>query len=315
MSAEAAFKKYTPSQEAGRLQFEAMPRSNARRAVRAFTSNRLAVFGLAVILLSLLVAAFAPFIARYDPGAFDFANINQWPSRQHWFGTDGSGGDIWSQMVYSLRTSYLVATIAISIYVVIGMLVGLTAGFYGGWVDGLLSRLMDVLFSIPSILVAVLIAGTFGVPMYDIFGSAGRLYLTIVALSLLSWVGLARVVRSQVLSLREMAYVEAARVVGCSNWWILRTHLLPNLVGTVAVLASLGIGNAMTLEASLSYIGLGVTAPTPSLGRLLQQGQVYIDPDWYQFVLPATVLALLVLVFAFVGDGLRDAFDPRMRAG
>lgn len=218
-------------------------------------------------------------------------------------------------MVYSLRTSYIVALIAEIIYLIVGMAAGLVAGFFGGWVDGLLSRIIDVLFSIPSILVAVLIAGTFGVPMYQLFGPAGRLYLTIAALSLLSWVGLARVVRAQVLSLRELAYVEAARVSGGSNWWILRAHLLPNLLGTAAVLVSLGMGNAMTLEASLSYIGLGVTAPTPSLGRLLQQGQVYIDPDWYQFALPAAVLALLVLVFAFVGDGLRDAFDPRMRSG
>lgn len=165
----------------------------------------------------------------------------------------------------------------------------------------------------PSILIAVLIAGTFGVAAYEILGPVGRLYLTIVALSLLSWVGLARVVRAQVFTFRETAFVEAARVTGASAWWILRRHLMPNLLGTVSVLVSLGFGGAMILEAVLSYIGLGVTAPTPSLGRLLQQGQVYIDPNWYQFALPASVLAILVLAFSFIGDGLRDALDPRMQ--
>jgi ABC-type dipeptide/oligopeptide/nickel transport system permease subunit len=286
--------------------------SNYRRAFDAFLRNGPAQFGVLIVLLSILAAIFAPVLARYDPGEFDFANINQWPSDAHWFGTDGSGGDIFSQMVFSLRTSYTVALIAQSIYLVLGMTVGLTAGYFGGWVDSILSRLIDVLFSIPSILIAVLIAGTFGVAMYELLGPAGRLYLTIAALALLSWVGLARVVRSQVFSLRETAYVDAARVAGGSDWWILRRHLMPNLLGTAIVLVSLGFGGAMTLEAVLSYIGLGVTAPTPSLGRLLQQGQVYIDPNWYQFVLPASVLAILVLAFAFIGDGLRDALDPRM---
>lgn len=286
--------------------------SNHRRALDAFLRNGPALVGVSIVVLSILAAILAPLLVRHDPGDFDFANINQWPSQSHWFGTDGSGGDIFSQMVFSLRTSYTVALIAQTIYLLLGMAVGLVAGYFGDWVDSILSRVIDVLFSIPSILIAVLIAGTFGVAMYELLGPAGRLYLTIAALSLLNWVGLARVVRAQVLSLRETAYIDAARVSGASDWWILRRHLMPNLLGTAIVLVSLGFGGAMTLEAVLSYIGLGVTAPTPSLGRLLQQGQVYIDPHWYQFVLPASVLATLVLAFAFIGDGLRDALDPRM---
>jgi len=288
-------------------------RSNLRRAWDRYRRNGLAMFGLAVALLSIVVALLAPVIMPYDPTGTDFANINAWPSREHWFGTDASGADIFSIMIGALRTSYTVAFIAQAIYIVLGMLVGLTAGFFGGWVDTVLSRIIDILFSFPGILVAILISGTFGVPMYKQFGPAGRLYLTVAALAILSWVGLARIVRAQILSLRELQYVEAARVSGARPGWILRVHMLPNVLGTTAILVSLGIGQAMTLEAVLSYLGLGVTPPTPSLGRLIQAGQVYIDPFWYQFALPAGFLAVLVLAYAFIGDGLRDALDPRQQ--
>ncbi len=288
-------------------------RSNLRRAWDRYRRNGLAMFGLAVALLSIAVALLAPVIMPYDPTETDFANINAWPSREHWFGTDASGVDIFSVMIGALRTSYTVAFIAQAIYIALGMLVGLTAGFFGGWVDTVLSRIIDILFSFPGILVAILISGTFGVPMYKQFGPAGRLYLTVAALAILSWVGLARIVRAQILSLRELQYVEAARVSGARAGWILRVHMLPNVLGTTAILVSLGIGQAMTLEAVLSYLGLGVTPPTPSLGRLIQAGQVYIDPFWYQFALPAGFLAVLVLAYAFIGDGLRDALDPRQQ--
>ena len=288
-------------------------RSNARRAWDRFRRNGLAMFGLALALISIAVALLAPLLAPYDPTDIDFANINAWPSRAHLFGTDGSGADIFSITISALRTSYTVAFIAQLIYFSVGMLVGLTAGYFGGWVDSVLSRLIDILFSFPAILVAILISGTFGVAMYKQFGPAGRLYLTVAALALLSWVGLARIVRAQILSLREQPYVEAARVSGARPGWILRVHMLPNVLGTAAILVSLGVGQAMTLEAVLSYLGLGVTPPTPSLGRLIQTGQVYIDPFWYQFALPAGFLALLVLSYAFIGDGLRDALDPRQQ--
>ncbi len=288
-------------------------RSNARRAWDRYRRNGLAMFGLAVALASLAVALLAPAIVPYDPTEIDFANINAWPSRAHWFGTDGSGADIFSITIGALRTSYTVAFIAQVIYLTLGLLVGLTAGYFGGWVDSLLSRLIDILFSFPGILVAILIAGTFGVPMYKQFGPAGRLYLTVAALAVLNWVGLARIIRAQILSLREMPYVEAARVAGARPGRIMRVHMLPNVLGTAAILVSLGVGQAMTLEAVLSYLGLGVTPPTPSLGRLIQAGQVYIDPFWYQFALPAGFLALLVLAYAFIGDGLRDALDPRQQ--
>jgi len=295
------------------LEQQVTVRKNWQMALARFRRNWLAMIGLAIALISIVVALIASTVAPYDPANTDFANINAWPSAQHLFGTDASGADIFSITITALRTSYTVAFIAQMITVLAGMTVGMVAGYFGGWVDTALSRLIDVLFSFPNIIVAILIAGTFGVPMYQRFGPAGRLYLTVGALSLFNWAGLARIIRAEVLRLREQAYVEASVVAGGRGTWIITRHMLPNLLGIAAVLTSLGVGFALTLEAVLSYLGLGVTAPTPSLGRLIQAGQVYIDPFWYQFLFPAVVLALMVLAYAFIGDGLRDALDPRQQ--
>ena len=282
-----------------------------RRAFRRFMRNWLAVVGAGIVCVGLLLAIFASLIAPYDPGKIDLLNINQWPSRTHWFGTDASGVDMLSESIFALRTSFGIATIASVITFMLGLSVGIASGFYGGKVDMVLSRLIDVLFAFPAILVALLLAASFGQPMYQHFGPIGRLYLTVAALSLIYWVGVARVIRSQVLSIREAQYIEAARVNGAGNGWIMRRHVFPNILGTAAVLISLGFSDTIGLEAILSFIGLGVTPPTASLGRMIQGGQQYIDPFWYQLVIPGTVLAILVLAFAFIGDGLRDALDPR----
>jgi len=288
-------------------------RKNWQMALARFRRNPLAMAGVVIAVTSIVIALIAPIIVPYDPTATDFVHINLWPSTRHLFGTDPSGADIFSITLSALRTSYVVAFIAQGITLVLGLTVGMLTGYFRGWVDAILSRLIDVLFSFPNIIVAILIAGTFGVAMYKQFGPAGRLYLTVGALSLFNWAGLARIIRSEVLRLREQLYVEASIVAGARGWWIITRHMLPNLLGIAAVLSSIGVGFALTLEATLSYLGLGVTAPTPSLGRLIQAGQAYIDPFWYQFLFPAMVLALLVLAYAFIGDGLRDALDPRQQ--
>ncbi len=217
-----------------------------------------------------------------------------------------------SEGMYALRTSFGVGFIAQFITLVLGVGVGVSAGYFRGKTDLILSRLIDVLFAFPGLLVALLLAATFGQPMYKHFGPIGRLYVTIAALSLVYWVGVARVIRSQVLSLREAPYIEAAVANGARGWWIVRKHMFPNILGSAAVLISLGFGDTIALEAVLSFIGLGVTPPTSSLGRMIQGGELYVDPYWYQLVVPGAILAVLVLAFAFVGDGLRDALDPRM---
>lgn len=285
--------------------------SLARRAFQRFLQNRLAVAGAVIIIIGILLAILAGLIAPYDPKQTDLLSINQWPSSHHLFGTDASGVDMLSESLYALRTSFGVGLIAQVITLILGVGVGVSAGYFGGKTDLILSRLIDVLFAFPGLLVALLLAATFGQPMYQRFGPVGRLYVTVAALSLLYWVGVARVIRSQVLSLREAQYIDAARLNGGRGWWIVRRHMLPNVLGTAAVLISLGFGDTIALEAVLSFIGLGVTPPTASLGRMIQGGEQYVDPYWYQLVVPGTILAILVLAFAFLGDGLRDALDPR----
>lgn len=283
-----------------------------QRAFRRYMRNRLAVTGALIVLVAIFVALFAPLLAPHEPGEIDLFNINQWPSRAHPLGTDASGLDMFSESMYALRTSFIVAAIASVITLVLGISLGLISGYFGGKTDLILSRLIDVLFAFPAILVAMLLGASFGQWMYERFGPAGRLYLTVAALSFIYWVGVARVIRSQVLGIREAQYIEAARVNGARSLWIMRRHVAPNILGTAAVMISLTFADTIALEAVLSFIGLGVTPPTPSLGRMIQGGQLYVDPFWYQLAIPGAILAMLVLAFAFIGDGLRDALDPRM---
>jgi ABC-type dipeptide/oligopeptide/nickel transport system permease subunit len=312
---EAEAEAEHPAHAGGRRDARSTPVKHTtlrERALRRYLRNRLAIAGTVIILLSIGLAVAAPLIAPADPSQVNLLVINKWPSRQHPFGTDASGVDMLSEAIFALRTSFTVALIAQCITLVLGLGVGLSAGYFGGKVDLILSRIIDILFSFPGILVALLLAASFGQPMYLRFGPVGRLYVTVAALSLFYWVGMARVIRSQVLGLREAQYIEAARVNGARGWWILRRHMFPNILGTTAVLLSLGFGETIALEAVLSFIGLGVTPPTASLGRMIQGGELYVDPYWYQLVIPGIILALLVLAFAFIGDGLRDALDPRM---
>jgi ABC-type dipeptide/oligopeptide/nickel transport system permease subunit len=283
-----------------------------KRAFRRFMKNRLAVVGACIVIVAMFIAAFAPLLAPYDAGEIDLLRINQWPSRSHPFGTDASGVDILSQSMFALRTSFAVAAIASVITLTFGLGIGVSSGYFGGKVDLILSRLIDVLFAFPALLVAMLFGASFGQPMYEKFGPVGRLYLTVAAISFIFWVGVARVIRSQVLTIREAQYIESARVNGARNWWIMRRHISPNILGTAAVMISMSFADTIALEAVLSFIGLGVTPPTASLGRMIQGGQLYIDPYWYQLAIPGAILAILVLSFAFIGDGLRDALDPRM---
>jgi ABC-type dipeptide/oligopeptide/nickel transport system permease subunit len=286
-------------------------RSLKQRALYRFVRNPLAMTGATIIVIALLAAILAPLLAPYSPSEPDMLSVNQWPSGEHWLGTDASGVDMFSKLLFALRTTFIISTIAMGITAVLGVGIGLIAGHHGGWVDTALSRLIDVVFAFPSILVALLLQATWGQVMYDRFGSAGRLYTTMLAISLFYWVGVARVIRAEVFSLRESQFVDAAKVSGSTTSWIVRKHMLPNVLGTAAVLISLGFGDVIAIEAILSFVGLGVTPPTASLGQMIQGGQLYIDPFWYQFLVPGTALAVLVLAFAFIGDGIRDAFDPR----
>jgi peptide/nickel transport system permease protein len=276
--------------------------SLARAAVRRFLRHRLAVIGLVLLAVIVLMAAFADVISS-KPFFTDVKAVSQPPSAEHLLGTDRSGRDVWARVVHGARTSLIVGLGAVSIYVVIGTMLGGLAGLLGGWVDSLVMRAVDTLMSIPTLLLVIVFIAAVGPSLGSV----------VAVIGLLGWPGACRLVRSQILTLRESEFVVAARVVGVSNTGILFRHLVPNIVSSLAVLATFGVASAIILEAGLSFLGLGVKVPIPSWGEMINAAQspsVLIDTPWL-WISPGVAIALTVLSVNFIGDGLRDALDPR----
>jgi peptide/nickel transport system permease protein len=276
--------------------------SLARTTLRRFLRHRLAVLGTAVLVVIVLMAVFADVISS-KPFFTDVNAIRQPPGPEHLLGTDRSGRDVWARLVHGARTSLIVGLGAVSIYVTIGMILGGIAGMVGGLVDQLIMRATDTLMSIPTLLLVIVFVAAVGPSLASV----------VAVIGLLGWPGACRLVRGQLLSLREAEFVTAARVVGVSNGQILTRHLIPNIVGSLTVLATFGVASAIILEAGLSFLGLGVKIPVPSWGEMINAAQsptVLIDTPWL-WVSPGVAIALTVLAVNFIGDGLRDALDPR----
>ncbi len=273
------------------------------KARKRFFKHRLAVFGLIVLCALFLMALLAPAIERYSPIELDLMAMGQPPSLQHWLGTDTTGRDVWSRIVHAGRVSLSVGFVAVSISTLIGLLVGGIAGYAGGRTDLLLMRVTDMVMAFPSLVMIITIAAVLGPSIYN----------TMLIIGVLSWPGTARLVRGQFLSFREQQFVLAARATGVPPYQIVLRHLLPNVVGTVTVAATFGMANAILQEASLSFLGLGVQAPTPSWGNMLQDAQSHgiLEGMPWLWIAPGLMIALAVLSINFVGDGLRDALDPR----
>ena len=273
------------------------------KARKRFFKHRLAVFGLVVLCALFLMALLAPAIERYSPIELDLMAMGQPPSLQHWLGTDTTGRDVWSRIVHAGRVSLSVGFVAVSISTLIGLLVGGIAGYAGGRTDLLLMRVTDMVMAFPSLVMIITIAAVLGPSIYN----------TMLIIGVLSWPGTARLVRGQFLSFREQQFVLAARATGVPPYQIVLRHLLPNVVGTVTVAATFGMANAILQEASLSFLGLGVQAPTPSWGNMLQDAQSHgiLEGMPWLWIAPGLMIALAVLSINFVGDGLRDALDPR----
>lgn len=296
-------------QHAGVAQ-ESVPTSGLLRAerrfpiLRRFLENRLAVAGLVVIVFFYAVAILAPTISRYDPKRIQGGYRNTPPSAEHWLGTDRNGRDVYARLVTGARVSLSVGFVAVAIIMSIGTALGAAAGYFGRWVDTLIMRFTDVLLSIPQILLLISAAALF---------HAG-IKTTIIVIGVTSWPGTARLVRGQFLSLKNQDYVHAARTIGAPSWRIIARHLFPNALAVIIVQATLWLSYAILLEASLSYLGLGVQIPTPSWGNMLQDGQrEMLNGAWWLTVFPGMAIFLVVLAFNLMGDGLRDAFDPRLR--
>ncbi len=276
--------------------------SLARAALRRFVRHRLAVIGTVVLLIVILMAVFADFVSSH-PFATDVTAVNKPPNALHLLGTDRSGRDVWARLVHGARTSLTVGLGAVAIYVVIGTVLGGIAGMLGGTADQLIMRATDTLMSIPTLLLVIVFVSVVGPSLGSV----------VAVIGLLGWPGACRLVRGQLLSLREAEFVTAARVVGVSRPNILVRHLLPNILSSLAVLATFGVASAIILEAGLSFLGLGVGVPVPSWGDMINAAQsptVLIDEPWL-WISPGVAIALTVLAVNFIGDGLRDALDPR----
>ncbi|MDQ3693462.1 MAG: ABC transporter permease [Chloroflexota bacterium] len=286
---------------APRLTLPARRRSNRRRALRRFFRQRLAVIGLAITGVLILIALLAPLLA---PTAYDASNLmvaSQYPSSDYPFGTDAIGRDVLSRIMYGLQTSLTVAFTAVAIACLIGIPLGLLAGLRGGLADFVVLRLVEVMTAFPGILFAIFLVSITG----------GGIRNVILVIGITSWVVICRLVRAQLLTLREQDFVLAARSLGTPEWLIAVRHLLPNSIAPLTVAITLAIPTAIFTEAGLSFLGIGINEPTPSLGKMVADSAPYISVYWYLGLFPTAVIALAMLGFTFVGDGLRDALDPR----
>jgi ABC-type dipeptide/oligopeptide/nickel transport system permease subunit len=277
---------------------------------RRLLRNPVAVASLVFLAILALIAVLAPVIAPYDFAAQSLADRRQPPSLMHWLGTDELGRDTLSRLLYGARISLTVGVAVEAVVVTLGLAVGLTAGFLGGWIDSLLMRVTDVMLAFPDILLAILLLGTLGTAAASPVVS---MLLVILALGITGWPPLARLVRGQVLSLRKRDFVEAARALGASNGRIVLRHILPNLLSPLLVAVTVDMAGVILAEATLSYLGIGIQRPYPSWGRMVNDALEYYRSDPRLLILPSVTLSLTVLALNFLGDGLRDALDPRRR--
>lgn len=279
------------------------PSSPWRRARRRLLQRRPAVVGLVIVLLFVGLAVFAPWIAPHDPVATSWGAIRKAPSAAHWFGTDEIGRDVLSRVVWGTQASLLAGVLSVSISLLLGVPIGLAAGFVGGAVDALISRLTDAFLACPFLILAIALAAFLGPSLTN----------AMIAIGVSATPIFVRLTRAQVLNVKVEEYVEAARALGNPPWRIVLRHVLPNVTAPLIVQATLAIAAAVIAEASLSFLGLGQQPPEPSWGSMLNTAKNYVDQAPWMAVWPGLAIFALVLAFNLVGDGLRDALDPRQR--
>lgn len=265
--------------------------------------NKLAIVGIGIMIIFLLAAVFASYIAPYGYAEQHLDQIFLFPCKKHLLGTDNLGRDILSRIIYGARISLQIGFVSVGIALVLGSIVGCISGFYGGKIDTILMRLVDVMMAIPSVLLAIVIASVLGTGMRNLM----------IAIGISSVPSFARIVRASILSVRDQEYIEAARLCGCSDFRIIMRHVFPNILPNIIVQVTLSMGLSILNAASLSFLGLGVQAPQPEWGSMLAAGRSYMQQYWHLVVFPGVAIVLLVLALNMIGDGLRDALDPRMK--
>ncbi len=280
------------------------PVSRTRETLQTLVANRLAVGGLVVLSLLVIVGIFGEAIAPYGINDIDIANRLQGPSGSHWFGTDDLGRDTLSRVLIAARVSLQVGFIAVGFAIAAGVPIGLVAGYYRGAVDSVLMRMMDVLFSFPAILLAIAILAVLGPGIGNAMIAIGIVYTPIFA----------RITRGSVLVVSEEVYIRAARSLGATNGRIIFRHILPNVLAPIIVQTTLSLAFAILSEAALSFLGLGVQPPNPAWGRMLADGQDFFQQNPWMGIFPGLAILVTVMAFNFVGDGLRDALDPKQKS-
>ncbi len=260
--------------------------------------NRLIFFGILIVGFFVIVAALAPFISPYDPGAIDIDNILMGPSKEHIFGTDSLGRDLFTRMLYGTRISLLVGLVAVGISAIIGIILGAIAGYYGKWIDRLIMRFVDIMLCFPTFFLILSVIALLEPSMINIMAIIG----------VTSWMGVARLIRAEILSLKERDFIYAEKAIGASDFTIIFKHLIPNAMAPVLVSITLGVAAAILIESSLSFLGIGVQPPTPSWGNILSEGKSVMGAGWWMMLFPGIAIFITVLGYNLLGEGLREKF-------
>lgn len=271
--------------------------------IRGIIRDRAALAGIIFIALMLVFAIFAPLIATYDPTEVDAKSVLSAPSRYHIFGTDTLGRDIFSRIVYGSRISLSIGIIAVGIAILIGLFFGSLAGYYGGRLDSAIMRFVDIMLCFPTFFLILAVIAILEPSIYNIM----------IVIGATNWMGVARLVRAEILTLKERDFVQASKVMGGRDRWIILRHLMPNAIPPVMVSATLGIGGAILLESSLSFLGIGVQPPTPSWGNILMDGKSTLGVAWWLTIFPGIFISLTVLAYNLLGERLRDLLEPRLK--
>ncbi len=278
--------------------------SITQETLRQLRRNKTALFGLFLVIMLIFIGVFAPWVAPFDPYDVDLDISLQAPSSEHWLGTDEEGRDVLSRIIFGARISLKVGIIASSLSLMLGAFLGLMAGFFRGWVETIIMRFTDVMFGFPALLFMIGITAAVPRPSIEV---------AMLAIGLVSWPGMARIMRAQVLTVAEQDYVSAAYSLGYSKRRIILRHVLPNSLAPVIVAFTMSIAGAVMAEASLSFIGLGAQPPEPSWGSMIAFGRMHLRGEWWISVFPGLAVAIMVIGFNLFGEGLRDALDPTMR--
>ncbi|MDC7223016.1 MAG: ABC transporter permease [Spirochaetales bacterium] len=267
--------------------------------------NKMAVAALFILLFFILISLFAPLLSPYDRDRVDMANAYQKPSAEHWLGTDDLGRDTFTRLLYGGRVSLSVGLVSTAISLLIGVFLGAVAGYAGGWVDNLIMRIVDVVMCFPFFVIAIAIAAVLGPSIYNVMLISG----------ILSWTKICRIVRAEVMAIKGREFIEAAVSLGLESWEIILKHILPNILAPIIVYATLGIATGILSEAGLSFLGLGVKQPQPSWGNMLASAQSLrsLRLHWWLWITPGLMVLTTILSINILGDGLRDAFDPKLK--